>query len=368
MLTLTVGCATTFDDPGPEALSTVQRTEMGRMAIRGPMTPKVALTGEEVLETKGEAAKSKAAGAAVGWLGGSLQAGAESGDPLGFLLMATIGIVGAPVAAVGGAVYGATAADSAEELESGNQVIATALDFAPQHFQSSLDDALEGVTPVNYAFVDASVTDAALRAEGYDSVVNVTMESIASSASESGLEVSFLSANRLELVSLDDGRVLESRYFEATTPARNVSDWAAESAQPLFDGLGVGFDEMAAEFVEVFFLAPSIRVQGLEPISPSPYRVGRIDTLQPLFLWGALDGNRQIASGADVDYEVMIFPKGEEPGSGERTGATRYVRGEPLVACTRYEWKVRAHYEQFGAAAASEWTPTYRFKTPCEKR
>ena len=192
MLTLTAGCATTFDDPGPDALSTAHRTEMGRLAIREPMRPSVALTGEDVLETKGEAAKSKAAGAAVGWLGGSLQAGAESGDPLGFLLMATIGIVGAPVAAVGGAVYGAAAADSAEQLETGNQVIATALGFAPQHFRSALGDAFAGAVPVSYEFVEASITDTALRAQGFDAVLDVRMESITSAASESGLEVSFL--------------------------------------------------------------------------------------------------------------------------------------------------------------------------------
>ena len=368
MLTLTVGCATTFEEPGPDALSTANRTEMGRLAIRGPMRPSVALTGEDELETKGEAAKSKAAGAAAGWLGGSLQAGAESGDPLGFMLMATIGIVGAPVAAVGGAVYGATAADSVEELQAGNEVITEALAFAPQRFRSSLIDALEGAAPVSYTFVDPSVTDLALQAQGFDAVLNVTMESITSAASESGLEVSFSSTNRMELVSLDDGRMLETRFFDATTPARNVSDWAAESAQPLFDGLGVGFDEMAAEIVEVFFLAPSIRVKGLEPVSASRYRVGRIDTLQPLFVWGALDGDRGIGAQDGVEYEVVVFPKGDVPGSGERTAATRFVTAEPLVACTSYQWKVRAHYQEFGAATSSEWTPTYRFKTPCEKR
>ena len=368
MVSLTTGCATTLEDPGPSALSTTQRAEMGRLAIRAPTAPpSIDLIGDETLETKGEASKSMAAGAAIGWLGGSLEAGAESGDPLGFLLMATIGIIGAPVAAVGGAVYGAAAADSEEELVTGNGIISSALSFAPQHFGSSLTEALDGTVALNYTLVDPEVPDAELRADGFDAVLNIKMENISGSPSENGLEVSFMSGNRVELVSLDDGRLVETRFYEAATPARNVSHWAAESAQSLFDGLGVGFDEMASQIVDVFFVAPSIRVQGLEPVSKSQYRIGRINTLQPLFVWGALDGERAVAVGDGVEYEIMVFEKDQAPETGMRTVAARYVPAQPLENCESYQWKVRAHYEQFGASTISEWSPVYRFKTPCSR-
>lgn len=363
---LLAGCATTFEPPGREALSRSERAAMGRLAIRGPMPPSVALVGDEVLETKNEAAKSKAAGAAMGWFGGSLQAGAESGDPLGFMLMAMIGIVGAPVAAVGGAVYGASAADSAEALESGNATIAEALGFAPQHFRGSLEKAMSAVVGLDYGFVDASASDEDLLGAGFDAVLNVHMESISSNVSDNGLEVRFSSSNTMELISLSDRRMLVRRHVETTTPARNVSDWAAESASPLFADLDAGFDDMAAEVVDVFFLAPSIRVRGLEPVSRSSFRVGRINTLRPLFVWGVVDGERPLEQHAGVEYEVLVFPRGKSVEAGDRVAGARYVPGASLAACTTYEWKVRAHYTQFEDAATSDWTPEYRFKTPCE--
>ena len=124
---------------------------------------------------------------------------------------------------------------------------------------------------------------------------------------------------------------------------------------------------MATELTQEFFISPAVRVRGLEPVSPNPYAVGRIPALRPLFVWSAVNGGR-VQPIPDVHYELSLTARGDKEPTRFRTDTTRFVPPVNLDACETYRWQVRAHYTSFGTPAQSDWTPEYRFKTPCRKR
>jgi len=359
----TAGCATqTAAPPGRAPLASTTRDQIGRLAIRGPTAPSVTLTAE--VDTKGAAAGKTAKEAGLGWLGGSLQAAGESGDPLGASLIAAFGIVTAPVVAAGGAIYGAVAADSDQAVAAGNAVLLRRLDFAPDQFRHALAAAFGEKVPAEYTFVPAFATDADLKGQGFDSVLDVAMDSIVSRASHSRLEVLFELSNTVALKTLDDDRLLERRRYDVVSADRNISGWARDDGGALLAELGERFAELSDDIAEEFFLAPAVRVAGLEPVTTRRFGTGEISGTVPLFVWSALDG-AGAASRKDVEYEIEIY-SGDEPAAvSARTHATRHVPSEPLRACQRYFWKVRAHYQEFGRSTASEWSPVYRFKTRC---
>ena len=290
------GCVTPTTGPvGPMGISNGVRDQIGRMAIRRPTAPTIKLTAE--LDSKGQAAGRTAKDAGLGWLSGSLQAAGESGDPLAAALIASFGIVTAPVVAAGGAIYGAAAADSAEAVETGNAVIRQTLDFAPAHLQHALESAFADTLPVAYVFVPEGTPGEDLRAKGFDSVMDVQMESITSYPSPNRMEVAFEAAQTISLTNLHSNRSLSSRRYFARTRKDNVSTWAAADAEGLKTELAANFTEMSAKIADEFFLAPAIRVEGLEPVSRQRFGVGEISGTVPLFIWSALDGASGPPSG-----------------------------------------------------------------------
>ncbi len=362
---LTVGGCTApgLEPMGPSGLSTSTRQEIGRMAIRGPTQPHISLT--TALDGKGAAAGKTARDAGLGWLGGTLQAAGETGDPFGAALIASFGIITAPAVAMGGALYGVAAADTGEAVATGNSVLERALEFAPARFRQAMESAFAGVLPVDYEFVAPGTASEQLRAQGFDSVLDLQMESITSYPSSNRIEVAFEAKHTLTLRALNDDRLLVTRQYYDQTRSRNVSAWAQNQGSPLMTELADEFASTSQQIADEFFLAPAIRVAGLEPVSRQRFGTGVISGTVPMFVWSSLDGQTDASSGG-VEYEVMIFPKGPEPEAGERTRSTRYVPAEPLLACKRYQWKVRAHYQNFDQPAVSAWSPTYRFKTPCD--
>jgi hypothetical protein len=355
------GCTTMQPSQSPPALSTVAREQIGHMAVRGPTVPKISLTTD--LDGKGAAAGKTAVAAGAGWLGGTFDAAGQSGDEGGALVLA-LGLVATPFVAAGGAMYGAAAADSADSVAGGNAVLDEALDFAPAQLQRALERRLDEAAPVSWEFVPAGATDGELAQQGFDSVLDLEMTSIASQPSENHLHVYFTTMNRARLTALPSGRTLATRSYDRSLPPRAVSSWAGQHGEALTSALGEVYAEVAAELAEEFFLAPAIRVKGLEPVSRNAYSVGRIPGLRPLFVWSALDGG-SASPAPDVEYELAISVRGDDEPQLYRTSITRYVTPENLQACKTYEWQVRAHYTSFGSAVASPWTPEYRFKTPC---
>jgi len=332
------------------------------MAIRGPTKPPLALTS--TLDTKGKAAGKTAAAAGLGWLGGTFEAAGQSGDGMGGALILALGLVTAPIVALGGAIHGASTADTEEDIRAGNAVLQAALDFAPVRFGQVFETALDGDFPVAYTFVDTDTTDAELADLGFDSILDLRMDVLESRPSDNGYEVRFQSQNSVTLTTTVGHRLLESRHYDFETKDRSVSSWAANGGEVLLAALDHRFGDISNQIVDQFFLAPAIRVQGHEPVSRG-FRQARVDSTMPVFAWLALDGDNA-TSGEGVTFELIVQTKAGEPYS-VRVATTRHTLEKPLSPCTSYRWKVRAHYSSFGLPTVSDWSPTYRFRTPCEK-
>jgi len=171
------------------------------------------------------------------------------------------------VVAAGGALYGAAAADSGEAVENGNAVIRHTLAFMSARFLHILESAFDHGIPVDHVFVPGDTSDEVLMARGFDSVLDIRMDSISSLPSPNQLEVLFELLNSVSLTSLHDRRLLEHRRYFSETAHRNVSEWANDDAKALNAALSEALTGTAQEITEAFFLAPAIRVQGLEPVS-----------------------------------------------------------------------------------------------------
>ncbi|NIP14844.1 MAG: hypothetical protein GWM88_08975 [Pseudomonadales bacterium] len=361
VLLLAGGCA--VQQPvQPTGIANTTRDQIGRMAIRGPDRPKVALVAN--LDTKGAAARKTAVSAGATWLGGSFEAAGQAGE--GGLLIAAFGLVTAPIVAAGGAVYGAAAADTEEEIANGNEALVQTLDFAPAHMRRALENEFVKSAPIEWAFVDSDASNAELAERGFDSVLDMDMDSIASHVSANDFHVYFDTLNRLTLTNLASGQTLATRKYWRELPSRAVSEWAGEGGNVLTNALYEQFADIAGDVADDLFLFPAIRVQGVEPVSRRRFSAGIISGRRPMFVWTAFDGARgEPAKG--VEYELAIGAGKEADALSYRTPKMRYVPPNSLNACSTYSWKVRAHYLSFGEPATSEWSPEYRFKTPCRR-
>ncbi len=357
--TLLLGGCVTQPTPEPPALSTSARDQIGYMAVRAPVRPKIALTAD--LDGKGEAAGRTAWSAGSGWLSGSMEMASQSGDE-GAILIALFGLATAPMVAAGGALYGAAAADSAEAVQEGNAVLSEALDFAPAILARSFEAALAAEAPVRWQEVGSELSDSELIAAGFDSVLDLEFDQITSRVAENRMHVYFVTSYGIELTNLHTGTNLASRQWRQILPTQSVSSWAGNNGEGLALALDEDFDALAAETVAELFTRPAIRVRGLEPVSRGAFGVGTIPGRRPLFIWTALDGNGKAGRNA-VRYELEL--RGREETATYETDGTRFVPPELLLACERYRWRVRAHYQSFGTPASSAWTPEYRFKTAC---
>jgi len=362
LLILAGGCAVTQPALSP-ALTSTARDQIGHMAIREPTHPTVELFAD--VDGKGAAAGKTAISAGVGWLGGSFDAAAQSNDE-GAALVAIFGILTTPIVAAGGALYGAAAADSKKAVSNGNEVLVRALDFAPAQLQNALKTELEESAPIAYEFVSADTSNAELKARGFDTVLDIAMASISSHPGENNILVYFESTNRMSLTNLANGQLIAQRSYKRALQPKAISNWAHNEGGELTNSLSESFTSIADEISHELFLAPAIRVKGMEPVSPNSYRISTLPGERPLFVWSALDGNR-VTPPDNVEYELSIAIQGDEP---QRfiTRAMRYIPPENLETCKVYAWQVRAHYTSFGTPVSSEWTPEYRFKTPCKKR
>ena len=356
------GCVTPSVGPlEPPGVSSQVRQEIHRLAIRGPSRPKVALTDN--LDGKGAATGKTAMAAGLGWLGGSMEAAGQAGE--GALLVLALGLVATPAVAAGGALYGAAASDTKEAIEEGNSTLATVLDFAPDLFRHALEERFDQSVPVSYEFT-GDLSDGELAARGFDAVLDIQMDSLTSAPSRNQFHAYFSTFNRVELRVFGRPDLTRQRIFYRELASRSVSSWAKDGGREVLAGLDQSYEETASELLDYFFLDKSVLVQGMEPVSRG-WTVGTIGGTRPMFVWNARDG-RLAPQEQHTEYELLLFTGSKAPEQGVRTAGPRYVPPEPLEACRQYSWQVRAHYESFGQPVASDWSPVYRFKTPCKRR
>jgi hypothetical protein len=165
-ITLVVGCAPALVRMSPDDA----RAEYGRLAVFALETPPTVVFNRPVT-SPGEGAKT---GALVGAVAPIL-AGWEVGAAYG----AALGILVSPITAIGGAVYGAIAAQSEKEIARGAQVLdAVVAEFkAAQAVRDALMVRLrrepyldlaadEGTAPGTDTIVEVQVTDIGLIGQG----------------------------------------------------------------------------------------------------------------------------------------------------------------------------------------------------------
>jgi len=349
--------------PVPPATSTEVRNQIGLLAVRTPGQPHVNLTTD--LDTKGKAAGKTALAAGSVWLGGTAQAAAETGEPISAAFMLSFGLITTPIVAAGGALYGASAADTKDAIEDGNAVIQRTLDFTPQRLAHALDAKFQEGVPVSYEFV-GNISNSELQRRGFNTVLDVEMRSITSTPDESRMHATFNLFNDASLTRLTDNRRLVTREFYNQIEGKAVSTWAANDCETLLGKLDIEYVRLASQLSDDLFFRPSVRVQGISPVSTGPFRTTKLKSAQPKFRWSAMDGD-QTAREGDIHYEISYSTKKNQVVETHHIGVPYFQPQEALQACKKYYWKVRAHYRVFGEARTSEWSPVNRFKTSCEK-
>jgi len=349
--------------PAPPATSTEVRNQIGLLAVRTSGQPRVHLTAD--LDTKGKAAGKTALAAGSVWLGGTAQAAAETGEPISAAFMLGFGLITTPIVAAGGALYGASAADTKDAIEDGNAIIQRTLDFAPERLAHALDARFQEGIPVSYEFV-GNISNSELQRRGFNTVLDVAIRSITSTPDESRMHATFNLLNDASLTRLTDNRHLVTREFYDQIKGKAVSTWAANDCETLLGKLDEKYAQLASQVGDDLFFRPSVRVQGIAPVSTGPFRTTKLKSAQPKFRWSAMDGD-QTARQGEILYEISYSTKKNQVGATHHIGVPYFQPQEALQACRKYYWKVRAHYRVFGEARSSEWSPVNRFKTSCEK-
>lgn len=354
------GCASVNPAPTrPPGLSGQIRNQIGVMAIRTPSTPHVILTTN--LDTKGNAAgKTAALVAGSRWFEDSRKVAAQTGHPYAEALVYAVGIV----VVASGAIYGAAAADTNEAIIEGNEMIHQVLDFAPQRLAYALKSELREGVPVRYEFVGEADNQALLR-RGFDTVLDLEMLQLTSLPDDTKMHITFKLTNKASLTRLSDNHTLVRRHYNAVLPSKAVSTWAARDGQLLLNALDLEYAKLAAELIDHFFARPSIRVQGLAPVTKHHFKTEPLNATRPRLEWSAIDARQKIATG-NLSYEVSVY-KSKKNVTSILTRSLFLNLEAPLDACTKYYWKVRAHYNDFDESRSSNWSPEYMFKSACER-
>ena len=335
-----VGCTTVnVVQPPVTAISTSARQEVNVLAVRGPHPPSIHVSGDEIAR-RAQVVGAKAKEAGFGSISAGFEAGAEAGEPLTAILMATLGIAAAPFAATGGAIYGGAISDTDEDIRASVPKLRTALGRATSQMeeQLKLHTQAADLSGFEFEYVTPSTSNEALRDRGFDAVLDVKMKRLDTMPSENLAQVRLVSRNTVSLTDLDNDAVLAQRDYQAFTDDRKFSTWVDQDATPLFEALDVSFAEISESLIDDFFRTPSIVVEGLEPIATDATRRGRIDGVKPLILWKTLDANMPLPEGHDVEYELLLYTGSKAPQQGIRPTANRYVPEDLLEQCKRYRW------------------------------
>ncbi|MCX7891449.1 MAG: hypothetical protein N2544_03640 [Burkholderiales bacterium] len=206
---------------------------------------------------------------------------------------------------------------------------------------------------------------------------------------------------RGRLVRPADGRVEDEVRYEWRGPLSPAAEWTADRGSRFIAALNIAMNQVAEALAYELLLAwypprgaasgarasslapPYVLAPKQPPVSRSldmrgvfmqKYRLGHgdlayayADSVQPLLAWEAFprdfDG---LAPGrvTDVVYDLRVF-RSEPAGPVFTTGAMVYERtglaapehrvADPLMACARYTWTVRARFRLDGQPRATEW-------------
>lgn len=374
------GCATKSARP----LGTEQRQGLGRLGVAtAHFAPSVVL---EITRGKGDSAARAAANAALGTLEGGLQ----TRDGFGFLLSVLL----APVIAVGGAVYGAVAGDSAAEVHR----LADPLDevLYGRELQQLLKEALlqhTRRTAQPIARSDLRGSGAEGRWQDYrgevdlDTVLEVGIrEILLSDESVANTRVNLQVTGFARLVAVSDGGVVLEQDYLYRSIDRSLAEWSRNGGTRLRSELNAAFDQIAGRIADDYFLTLAElppKLASLAATRPLPHFcffceafLEPLPTATPEFCWEPFPAAADLvgAQGAllqgaeDVVYDLRVTGL-VKPSETIRydIAETCYRFTAPLTPCRVHWWQVRARFRVGERLYATPWVmdERNRFRPSC---
>lgn len=239
----------------PPSLSEAERATLGTIGIgSGDLSPRVGL--KSPTSGKGDAAwKAGSAGAFV-----SIGAGILSSNAV-FL---ALGVGLAPVVGLGGAVYGAMAAESATTVAEAEAALQGVL--GEGRFQEALRDrvflvAQEGTRRPLVRLEQPSPTareeaasDSSRAAGHVDTVLEVRLEDVGFAGCCINPPLALIVKVETRLLRVEDGKTLYESTLEYRSRTRKFVSWAANDAQMFRDELNRAAQSLAEKIVEDVFL------------------------------------------------------------------------------------------------------------------
>jgi len=247
------GCATA-PKPPPPLLSEQVRANLGTIGVATAR-----FSPEAHLEAPTSGKWSGAGkGAAAGFFG-SIQGAAQGGGYGGAVVLLL-----SPVFAMGGAIYGAIAAESAEKVEAAEATFKKAL--ADLKIQETFRDRVLQVARDQTRHVlvlvpehgptapGGAVEYSFVASQGVDTVLEIGVEKLGLPGGGINPPLSLIMNAHARLVRATDGMELHARTWIYRSGTRKFVEWAADNAQPLHEELERAYQSLAEQVVDELFL------------------------------------------------------------------------------------------------------------------
>lgn len=266
----------------PYQLPTPPEEARTRFGTIGLVSARFVPEGEFQVPAKGKTSGvgRGAAKGALSTVSGGCIGGAQSGDPLGFLVLCALGIALAPVGAVVGGTVGVGKAQPAEKVEKEEISLKEAL--AKLKIQEEMLDHVTKIATdqTRYKFIlltEHGPTDArqtlsysALKDIGIDTVLELSVRRI-------GLEglwsanppLTFFMTLHVRLIRTEDGKVFYDHILEYRSMERTFSDWATNNAKPFLDELSRSYLWLAEKTIDDNFLIYNLPSESATNVSTS---------------------------------------------------------------------------------------------------
>ncbi|MGH9783758.1 MAG: hypothetical protein ACRD88_06190 [Terriglobia bacterium] len=383
----------------PEHLAQPDKSSLGRVAVvAARFDPDYQF---EALTTGKGDATVKGAGTGALSCGEILRGGSVGG--IGAVAVGLVFLVCLPVGATVGAIYGASHAASAQQVEEAKAAAQrgiAALKLQDHAIESALRYGQEmglNLGRLSHATGPAKPEDLPSYTEVQgtaDSVIEISvLHANAFTAGERELRVSLSMRARVRVLSARDGKEIDSLTIRAGSELQTLDEWLAADGQAIktaFERVSTAIAEQALDEILLIYhpkqipeqqatgeteRVPPYALRAIEP--PIRIKVYLVRTtwgwleryplsgLQPSFRWEAWPRGFDIVPGngpgqaQQVRYDLRIFG---EPGIiYERRGIVEaeHRLEQPLEPCHTYRWTVRARFMLNGAPRATEWTGAY---------
>lgn len=377
-LLLFAGCAT-------PVMPSEERDKLGRlgMATVG-FAPEVVL---DVTRGRGHGAVMGAARGASGSVAQSM-----------VTLNPFVGVLFAPVVAVGGAVYGAIVADSADEVQKSINSIETLLpgmEFQ-QVLRQNVAEFTRRRTSQHFVRTDLLGSESPGQPRNFqdekelDSVLEVGIWEIRlQDQSLSNTRVVLKVTGFARLVRVRNGSLCLEKEYRYQSAARDLDIWAQHGGSLVKDELKLAYEQIAGRIVDDYFLTVSDFPQPIaslavtQPIPETGFFtagfVKPLATQQPVLGWqpfpseqdvAGLDGER-LKRASEIVYDLRIADQEEQfVFSRHDLAQPTYKPETPLPPCRIYNWQVRARFRVDEAVSVTPWISDKRnrFKTDCSTK